>query len=198
MFDRDDLPTRPYPILAPEPTRLDIALPRHMRACRKRTEHDDEVHDTQEDAPRLSSSVLSTSLSVSAAYGYELFCDSERLPEWMAVVRSSRVISRFEDGRAKRTAFIAHLERASMGYTLQYEYDDEATTVSWSTAREASMVITGKARFQPLGDAACMMHYELDMHSDSSLPAWGDPMYNGHPASSVLSDFREFVSRNKH
>jgi hypothetical protein len=42
-----------------------------------------------------------------------------------------------------------------------------------------------------------MLHYEIELNKHSSLPAWGDDMYNGHPASSVLSDFRDFIQLTK-
>ncbi len=186
MFDRDDLPTRPYAALAPEPTQLAIRLPDGPVDC----------NDTLEEATPVPSG-LSTTLTIPAERAYQLFCDSERVPEWMAVVRSSRIVERTTDGRAQRTAFIARLERASVGYTLAYTYDDDALTLLWSTAKDASMFVAGRARFLALGPRACMMHYELELRSNTSLPAWGDAMYEGHPASSVLSDFREFVGRNR-
>lgn len=188
MFDRSDTQTRPYPILAPEPTKVAIQLPE--------VTHFYEI-PTVEDQPALVDSSLSVSLPICAERAYRLFSDSEAIPEWMGVVRSSRIISRTEDGRARRTAFIARLERASMGYTLEYTYDDDNMQLRWKTSAQASTVIDGSARFQPLGPRACMMHYELDLHTQASMPAWGDEMYNGHPASAVLSDFRDYVSRTK-
>lgn len=188
MFDRSDLSTRPYPALSSGATEIETPLAEAGTS-------DEGV--TLEELPEPSSSTLSTTLPVTAARAYDLFCDSERIPEWMAVVRSSRVICRYEDGRARRTAFIARLERASMGYTLRYDYDDQQRSVRWSTAAEASTVIAGSARFQAIGPRACMMHYDLELYSQARLPAWGDAMYNGHPASAVLSDFREFISRER-
>ena len=40
-------------------------------------------------------------------------------------------------------------------------------------------------------------HYEIELGKSTNLPAWDDDMYNGNPASSVLSDFRDFVQRTK-
>jgi len=189
MFDSEDLPTRPYPALAPEPTKVAIRLPEYLELG---VALEDQTIEDMEPPTR----VLSTALPVSAQQAFEAFCDSERVHEWMAVVRSSRVISRTACGRPKRTAFIARLERSSMGYTMHYEYDDDTRTVRWCSGSEGSTRISGTAQFTPVGRNTCMMHYELDMETDNALPAWGDPMYNGHPASSVLSDFRDFLSRS--
>ena len=191
MFDSDDQPTRPYPALSPEPTKVCIRLPEYLTPPHHGVALEELTVEDAEPPTR----VLSTLLPVSAHEAFDLFCDSERVHEWMPIVRSSQVISRAPCGRARRTAFIARLERSSMGYTMRYEYDDETLTVRWTNGPEASTRIAGTAQFTRVGKSSCMMHYELEMESDACLPAWGDPMYNGHPASSVVSDFRDFLSR---
>lgn len=193
MFDRDDLPTRPYPALCPEPTKVSIRLPEYLTNAGPGAPLEDlTIEDTLPPTR-----VLSAALPVSAKEAYDLFCDSERIHEWMGVVRSSRVLSRKACGRPDSTAFLARLERSSMGYTMRYDYDDASLTVRWCNGQNSSTRISGTAQFTDTGSGSCMMHYELDMESDTSLPAWGDPMYNGHPAASVISDFREFVTRNR-
>ena len=197
MFNSDDLPTRPYPALAPEPTQIAIALPEFLGNL----EHGVPLEELPIEEPTLEdveppTRVLSIALPVSAQKAFEEFCDSSRVHEWMAVVRSSRVIARASCGRPQSTAFIARLERSSMGYTMHYEYDDATRTVRWCNSSESSTRISGTAQFTHVGPTRSMMHYELDVDTDNELPAWGDPMYNGHPASSVLSDFRDYLSRN--
>jgi uncharacterized membrane protein len=186
MYDSDDLPTRRYPALE-EAASISMDL---------RTQTGDRAI-TIEDLERKPGSALSTTLPVSADAAYALMSQSERIPEWMGVVRSARTLTRYLDGRPEKVAFIVNLKRASMGYTLRYTYDDEALILSWSTAEGAKTVVAGSARFQPLGPRACMLHYAIELTKSSSLPAWGDDMYNGHPASSVISDFRDFAQRTK-
>ncbi len=186
MYDSNDLPTRRYPALAESPNAtLDLLTQTGERAI------------TLQDEARAVGSTLSATLPIPADQAYALMSQSERIPEWMAVVRSARTLTRYLDGRPEKVAFMANLLRASMGYTLRYTYDDEALALSWSTAEGAKTVIAGNARFQPLGPRACLLHYEIELNKHSSLPAWNDSMYTGHPASSVLNDFREFVQRTK-
>jgi uncharacterized membrane protein len=186
MYDSDDLPTRRYPALASEPPRsLDLITNTSERAI------------TLQDESRKLGSTLSTTIPASAAEAYALMSQSERTPEWMGVVRSARTLTRYLDGRPEKVAFMVNLTRASMGYTLRYTYDDKDLVLAWSTAEGAKTVVVGSARFQPLGPRACLLHYEIELNKHSSLPAWGDDMYNGHPASSVISDFRDFVQRTK-
>jgi uncharacterized membrane protein len=186
MYDSDELPTRRYPALAEEPSiSLDLRTQTGERAI------------TLRDEKRNFGSTLSTTLPISAQEAYELMSQSERTPEWMAVVRSARTLTRYLDGRPEKVAYMVNLRRASMGYTLRYTYDDNNLVLAWSTAEGAKTVVVGNARFQPLGPRACLLHYEIELNKHSSLPAWNDDMYNGHPASSVLSDFRDFVQRTK-
>jgi len=194
MFDREDLPTRPYPALAPEPTKVAIQLPEYLAITKPgfRLPREDATVEDFEPPTR----VLSTQLPIPAKEAFALFAESGRVHEWMGIVRSSRVIARDNDGRPTRTAFIARLERSSMGYTMDYEYDAKTLTVRWNNGPAASTRISGTAQFARASHGCCMMHYHLEMESESALPPWGDPMYDGHPAASVISDFREFVSRN--
>jgi uncharacterized membrane protein len=187
MYDSDDLPTLRYPALADSKSlSIDDLL----------TQTGDRAITIRDESPSLGSS-LSSTLPISAEEAYALMSLSERIPEWMAVVRSARTLTRYLDGRPEKVAFIVNLQRASMGYTLRYSYDDSALTLKWATAPGAKTVVAGSARFQPLGPKACLVHYELELSKHSSLPAWNDEMYNGHPASSVLNDFRDFVQRTK-
>lgn len=190
MFNReDDLPTLRYPALSPEPaTEPSARISRGPITDRAKT---------LKDAPRDFGSTLSATLPIAAGRAYALMSQCERIPEWMAIVRSARTLSRYLDGRPECVAFIANLKRASMGYTLRYRYEDDKLRLSWSTAEGARTVVAGNAHFQALGPRACMLHYQIELNKHSSLPAWGDDMYNGHPASSVLSDFRDFVHRTK-
>lgn len=151
--------------------------------------------ETVEDGPDVPH--FSTTLALSAEEAYELFCDVEAIPDWMSIVRSARALNRCDAGRGVRVAFIANLEQASIGYTLNYEYDDANMSVKWATNDSASTRIAGTARFQALGPNACMLHYELELRIKSNLPQWRDPMYNGHPASAAISDFRDYVSGHK-
>lgn len=192
MFDSEDVPTQPG--LSSEHTQISIRLPEAEHHGTER--HGAELHELTEDDQPLTN-VMSVSLPISANEAFDLFCDSGRVHEWMTVVRSSQVIARGSIGRPQQTAFIAQLERSSLGYTMHYEYDDETLTIRWCNGPANTTRISGSAHFTRLKPDSCMMHYELNMDSDTTLPSWGDAMFNAHPASSVLCDFREFVARTK-
>ncbi len=146
-------------------------------------------------SPDRIESALGMTLPTSASKAFLLFCESEASPEWMSIIRMAHAIDRQEDGKPTSTSFVANLVGASIGYTLNYKYCDVTKTVTWSTSRGTSTQISGQAQFTSLGPKACMMQYSVMISTESRLPALKDSMYNDHPASAVLSDFREYIDR---
>jgi uncharacterized membrane protein len=138
---------------------------------------------------------LTTAIARPARTCYELFCDAERVPEWLSVVRSARVRQRNRAGRPSVVTFLAELERATVGYTLDYDYRERDLGVSWSTALAGNLLVAGWAQFTPLGPAAALMTYQLVLDVECAAATWRDPFFDGHPASSVMSDFRDFAVR---
>lgn len=154
--------------------------------------------DTEEDSlPPTNHRHVSTTLPISAKAAFNLFCSTEAVPYWMSIVRSTRVISQYANGLPKRVAYVANLKRSCLGYSLYYAYEQDSLACSWSTAKSASTQMYGRASFQDLGSDVCMMNYALHVQAQPGLPAWNESMFNGHPASSVLGEFREFVRGNK-
>jgi hypothetical protein len=144
------------------------------------------------DAPL--SSEVSTTLTVSAGAAYEVFADAVEIPRWLPLVQSARILGRRDDGRPTRVAFTRKLERGSLGYTLEYSYDPTTYTISWTTPSTSNVVMSGEARFVPLSARACLMLYRLVL----DLPIVDDLVsheLDGHPASLVVSEFREHLRR---
>jgi len=144
------------------------------------------------DAPL--SSEVSTTLTVSAGAAYEVFADAVEVPRWLPLVQTARILARRDDGRPDRVAFTRKLERGSLGYTLEYMYDPATYTISWTTPSTSNVVMSGEARFVPLSARACLMLYRLVL----DLPIVDDLVsheLDGHPASLVVSEFREHLRR---
>ena len=139
---------------------------------------------------------LTATLPVNAQRAYEVFCDVEQITRWVSVVRSVRVLEATPRGRARRAAFIANLSRASVGYTLEYDYREADRVVTWWTPDGHMFRVGGRAQFDPLGERACLMHYELQLDiPEGTLPPWGDSYFDGHAPSTVLADFRDYLNR---
>ena len=124
----------------------------------------------------------------------QVFADAVEIPRWLPLVQTARVINRGPDGRPAKVAFTRRLDRGSLGYTLEYKYDTANLGVSWSTPASSNVVLYGEARFIPLSTRACMMAYRLVL----DLPVIDDSIsseLDRHPASFVVSEFREHLRR---
>jgi uncharacterized membrane protein len=145
----------------------------------------------------MAEAIVSTTLAASAEEAWDAFCDVEATPRWVSVVKSVRVLDRDEKDRPRRVAFLARLERATIGYTLEYAYDEETRTVTWASP-EGRVAVSGRARFIPLGPRACMLEYQLELElPGGALPPWEDPFFSGHAASVVMNDFRDYLTRSR-
>lgn len=145
------------------------------------------------DLPPPSTEVAAT-LAVRAGLAFELFCDAAETPRWLSVVQSAHVLERDDAGRPVRVAYRASFERAIIGYVLHYRYRPDELTVSWATSRDSALCVEGEARFAALSERACLMTYRLTL----DLPVTRDLLeehYDGHAASAVVGDFREYVRR---
>lgn len=136
---------------------------------------------------------LTVALPRSADDCYRLFCDIPRVPEWLPVVATSVVTQRDAAGRAKKVAFQASLQRATVGYSCLYRYRAEERMVSWGTPARASIVVRGMAQFQPLAPASCLMTYALGLRIGRGLPVFADATFASHASSAALAAFAAFA-----
>ena len=136
---------------------------------------------------------VSAPLRLDAERCYELFCDVDTIPKWLSVVRSTAVRKRDKQGRALDVAFLGSLQRASVGYSLRYSYDDEAREVRWHHGGGGVEQLAGSACFEPRADGGCILHYALLTELPDRLPPWADELYQKDPAETVVIDFCEWV-----
>ena len=141
---------------------------------------------------------LSVTLPRSAEFCYQRFCDLERIPEWLTIIRSATVTDREITDRPKAVAFLCSLHRATVGYTLEYSYHDRERRIAWTTPRRASLRVRGFAHFQELGPRACLMTYALDLALGKGMPRFEDGAFAAHATSASMNDFRDFVLRAPH
>ena len=127
-----------------------------------------------------------------AEHAYRMFCDPDHLTEWLFVVGTVVVTDRDAKGRPLEIDFMGSLERASVSYTLCYEYDDKLREVSWHQKRGTPKQIMGSARFKAEGPG-CRLTYRLVAELPTHLPPWSDELYRERPAETVVLDFCEWL-----
>ena len=140
---------------------------------------------------------ITTTLPVCSLAAYRKFAAVEELPQWLPVIHSVRVLSRNHNGRPERVSFLAQLDRATIGYVLEYEYHETDLSIHFRTPEDAAIQVSGWARFTPLGHYASLMEYQV-REDRGELPAWDDRSFANHAPSAVLYHFREYLSRRLH
>jgi uncharacterized membrane protein len=139
-------------------------------------------------------SVVTARLSRPAAQCYRLFCDAERIHEWLIAVVDAKIIRRDADARAIEVEFRGTLDQATVVYTLDYEYDDASLRVQWTSGTGSLVKIVGSARFTEIDDESCWMRYRLISERAHYLPKWDDLLYEVRPAETVVLDFCDWVT----
>lgn len=137
---------------------------------------------------------VSATLPVGAGTAYAAFADVARTPSWLSIVQSARIARTDDGGRPSVVAFLARLERATIGYSLHYRWDPARLAVTWATPEGGSVRIAGDARFTPLTARACLMHYRLAIELPFSAD-WANASFEGNAAAAVASEFREYLRR---
>lgn len=141
--------------------------------------------------------VVTAHIAAEAEFCYALFCDADLIPEWLWVVDRAIVQRRDERRRALEVDFLGALERASIGYTLRYSYDDERREVTWHHQGRGVKELVGRARFVDRPEGGCTLTYVLASSLARGLPPWADQLYQQRPAEAVVLDFCEFVERKR-
>ncbi len=137
---------------------------------------------------------VSATLPVGARAAFEAFSDVAQTPRWLSVVQSARVCRKDAEGRPLTVAFLARLERATIGYSLGYAWDVHDLSVRWHTPVGGSVHISGDARFVPLSARACLFHYKLTLEMPFESE-WINVSFTGNAAAAVASEFREHLRR---
>jgi Polyketide cyclase / dehydrase and lipid transport len=137
---------------------------------------------------------VTTTLSVPAVVAFEVFSDVLETPRWLPVVHSAQVLEWTKAMRPARVSFVGRLDRASIGYTLEYDYDPSALSVRFHSAAHSTVRISGEAQFAPLSRSASLMMYRLAVAMPLAQ-AWFDPSYHRNAAASVVTEFREYLRR---
>jgi len=143
--------------------------------------------------PEAGGTCVKVRLPGAAERCYRLFSDADHMAEWLVVVGNVVVRRRDEKGRALEAEFLGSLQRASVAYSLTYEYDDDALEVRWQNKSGSVRKLAGSARFLREGERSCRLEYRLTTELPQNLPPWADELYRSRPAETVVLDFCEWL-----
>jgi carbon monoxide dehydrogenase subunit G len=90
-----------------------------------------------------------------------VIADFDAYPEWATGVRSTEVLAREQDGRAKRVRFSLDAGMIKDSYVLGYDWDGEAQ-VSWDLAEAGSVISEMSGAYRLSGSGSMTeVRYEL-------------------------------------
>ena len=100
----------------------------------------------------------------------EVIADFDSYPGWAKGVTSARVLSRYDDGRAREVAFVLDASPIRDEYTLAYEWTGDEQ-VTWTLVKASVLrSMEGAYRLRPSGDGTDVT-YQLTV--DLTIPMIG-------------------------
>jgi ribosome-associated toxin RatA of RatAB toxin-antitoxin module len=85
------------------------------------------------------SSMQSIVIDATPAQIAEVICDFPSYPEWIPAMRSTDVLSEYEDGYAAEVRFALDAGAISDEYTVLYEYAEDLTRIEWRLVEPSKM-----------------------------------------------------------
>lgn len=131
-----------------------------------------------------------------AQLAYERLCDIRNVPKWVTGVAKVDVLETDEQDRPTVVRFISMPTRASVSYTVQYTYDDDARRLQWKPLQRGERTLDGKARISELGQGRCKLHYELTTWNAASIPMWARSALKQDNPQVTVEAFRRWVERS--
>ncbi|HEY3830967.1 MAG TPA: SRPBCC family protein [Acidimicrobiia bacterium] len=103
---------------------------------------------------------------------YDIATDFERYPAWARDVKRATIVARDDTGRAAQVAYRAAALGKSVEYTLEYDFADAPRSFSWHLVEGGMLLrrLDGSYRFEPDGDDATRVHYDLAVDLKAPLP----------------------------
>src|SRR5437773_1364993 len=100
---------------------------------------------------------------------FDAITDFESYPEWVAGMKSCRVLERDDEGRGLIVEAVLDLKLRTIHYVNRYSYE-EPTRLWWSSIEGDIKRIDGEYRFEDQGDATTRMTFTLDVDPGMFVP----------------------------
>lgn len=126
---------------------------------------------------------------------FECLCDIRSVPKWVRGVAKVEVLETDERERATVARFISMPARASVSYTLCYQYEDGARRVRWQPIERGERTLEGQASIEDLGEGRCRLTYQLTTWNAASIPMWARSALRQDGPRTTVEAFRRWVER---
>ncbi len=110
-------------------------------------------------------------IAAPAADVMAVIADFESYPEWAASVKSIEVLEEYEDGYASRVHFVIDAGVVKDEYTLDYEWAEDGSWVSWSLVD--SKVMKSQEGSYELGESGGQTEVTYTLQLETNMPVLG-------------------------
>jgi carbon monoxide dehydrogenase subunit G len=119
------------------------------------------------------SSMQSIVIDATPAQIAEVICDFGTYPRWIPAMKSTEVLSEYEDGYAAEVTFALDAGVVSDEYTVVYEYAEDLSHIEWKLVKPSRMqkVQNGSYDLVDNGDGTTTVTYTLEV--DLTMPVLG-------------------------
>ena len=125
---------------------------------------------------------------------FAVVTDVEHYPEWVADLKAVEVLERDEEDRAKVVAFRAAAFGRSTSYTLEYDYSNAPSEVSWVQRRgDLTSRLDGAYQFVPAGEGETEVTYKLAVELRVPIPGFVKRRAEGHILHAAIRDLKSRV-----
>lgn len=126
---------------------------------------------------------------------YARLCQIERVPEWVPGVADVEVVTTDDSGRPRTVRFVAMPHRASVSYALDYEYDDDARTLRWTSRGGDARKLDGFARVRPADGGRAHLEYGVDSALIEAVPGWAEVSLRDEKPEPLVRAFARWLAR---
>jgi ribosome-associated toxin RatA of RatAB toxin-antitoxin module len=123
---------------------------------------------------------------------FDAITDYESFPDWQDAVREVEVVSRYPDGRGREVAFRIDAKVKSIGYRLEYSYD-EPSRITWDYLGGDVKDIAGEYRLDDRGDGTTLAVYSVALDAGVWLPGPVARILNNQVMKRSVEDLKRRV-----
>ena len=127
---------------------------------------------------------------------FEALVEYERFPDWQRAVKSVEVLDRYRDGRGRKVAFEIDAKVRSIGYTLEYSYD-EPSQITWRYLEGDVKDVDGEMVFEDRGDGTTLATYALRLDAGVWLPGKIANVLTDQVMHGAMEDLKERVETSR-
>lgn len=123
---------------------------------------------------------------------FDVLLDYESFPDWQGAVKSTEVLSRHKDGKAREVEFEIDAKVKTVRYKLDYSYE-EPHLVTWRYVEGDVKDVDGELVLEDRGDGTTLATYALRLDPGVWMPGRLSNLLSEQVMQGVMDDLKRRV-----